>query len=264
MTLNSAVVTIFSHTEELIPSEIMSLRQCVSVLGQHMIRLIVPEGLNHAAYLRVAPKLEIKPLPAVHFESLESYNKLKLSQVLYRDFADCEYLLTYELDSFVFRDELSHWAGQNWDYVGAPWFEGFADAVDHSPVLGVGNSGFSLRKISRCKLVIARVERLKYLRKLIGIGGLTYGQHAFDRIIQKVFGKVASKVTAGFHVPEDFFWAWAAPRLCKGFNIAPYEVARQFSFEVNPTRLYREIGRLPFGCHAWEKYDPEFWRSHIS
>ena len=32
----------------------------------------------------------------------------------------------------------------------------------------------------------------------------------------------------------------------------------------NPARLFRECGEtLPFGCHQWMIYEPEFWKARI-
>lgn len=42
------------------------------------------------------------------------------------------------------------------------------------------------------------------------------------------------------------------------------EEAADFSFEANPSYLFSIIGKLPFGCHAFEKYEyEEFWKKYI-
>ena len=52
------------------------------------------------------------------------------------------------------------------------------------------------------------------------------------------------------------------PRVCSFFTVPTPEEACDFAFEREPRFLYELNGRkLPFGCHGWEKYDPEFWRS---
>jgi hypothetical protein len=62
---------------------------------------------------------------------------------------------------------------------------------------------------------------------------------------------------------EDIFWSCAGARI-EGFRLAPHEVARHFSFEVNPERLFLECGnKLPFGCHKWMEYQPGFWKPLI-
>ena len=48
-------------------------------------------------------------------------------------------------------------------------------------------------------------------------------------------------------------------------SIKPEE-AIAFSFELSPSYLYKLNGNyLPFGCHAWYKYEYEnFWKQHIN
>ena len=43
-------------------------------------------------------------------------------------------MLIYQLDAFVFQDDLAYWCQQNYDYIGAPWlrdrdFTGLRDKV---------------------------------------------------------------------------------------------------------------------------------------
>jgi hypothetical protein len=67
-----------------------------------------------------------------------------------------------------------------------------------------------------------------------------------------------------FSQHEDIFWGLFAKRNFDWFKVAPFEESRKFSIELNPRPLFRLNGdKLPFGCHAWQKYDPEFWGPHI-
>jgi hypothetical protein len=48
------------------------------------------------------------------------------------------------------------------------------------------------------------------------------------------------------------------------FSVAPVEKAIGFSFEKLPQKLYNlNHNNLPFGCHAWFKYDFDFWEPFI-
>ena len=48
------------------------------------------------------------------------------------------------------------------------------------------------------------------------------------------------------------------------FKVASLEEGLRFAFEVSPKTCYEmNGGKLPFGCHAWAKYDPEFWKAHL-
>jgi Protein of unknown function (DUF5672) len=54
----------------------------------------------------------------------------------------------------------------------------------------------------------------------------------------------------------DIFWGQLVPKLVRNFRVAPPEVAVKFSWEVVPSRCYTlSNGDLPFGLHAWARYD---------
>ena len=63
---------------------------------------------------------------------------------------------------------------------------------------------------------------------------------------------------------EDYFWSDEARRFDAGFCVAPFEAGLAFGFEAAP-RLCLEFndGRLPFGCHAWPRYDRKFWEPYL-
>jgi hypothetical protein len=63
---------------------------------------------------------------------------------------------------------------------------------------------------------------------------------------------------------EDIFWGYEAKKYYPEFRIASVEASLRFAFEVAP-RLCFELNNhtLPFGCHAWHKYDREFWEPYL-
>lgn len=230
----------------------------------HPIRLVCPQALDIAEYKAIAPILVKDCVPSNWLATVQAYNRLKMSPRFYERYLDYEYLLTYELDCFVFHDELDHWCGRGWDYIGAPWFAGLADAQVDAAFLGVGNSGFSLRRVATMLEVVHTWKR-------IAADGEMF-RKAKQRNREKGFVRsqlAAAKAVAynNFHWPlnvrgknEDYFWGEEVPRRFPSYKVAPVGEAKRFSFEVNPSRLYREIGeQLPFGCHKWMTYEPEFW-----
>ena len=92
------------------------------------------------------------------------FNKLKESNLLYKKYKKYKYILFYELDAFVFRDELDYWCKKGFDYIGAPW-NGTHCYYD-TPINGVGNGGFSLRNI---KSAIKLLEKLRMKEVLSNI-----------------------------------------------------------------------------------------------
>ena len=218
--------------------EKVAYERCLSVLGEHDIVLVAPEGLGLDAY---SPYGKVRRFDASFFEDVGNYNRLMLSKEFYRSFLDYRYILMYQLDAFVFSDELLRWCAQGYDYIGAPWPDGvnlrpfpFRGArVLHSVfpfwnkeiTYFVGNGGFSLRNVRSC---IRLLDRLPLIAKL-------------------------------WNRNEDFFFAIHGLRQ-SWFRIPDWDVAQQFSVEKNPRGCYRNQQRLPFGCHGWRKWDIEFWR----
>jgi hypothetical protein len=265
----SVVVLLFTHKPGLQPHEESSLRQCYNVLGSHAIRLVCPSNLDVSSYRRTIPALQVDPIPAKWFSSIRQYNLLKSLPWLYHRYRQYNFMLTYELDAWVFRDEVAEWCERGWDYIGAPWFEGFYDCDETSPVLGVGNSGFSLRNIQAATRVFQQLRRDRIWRIVNSV--MTCRRSAmrdvasmrsascFYRPLEQALPAPLPSRTYN----EDLFWGVFVPRVVPEFRVAPYEVARYFSFEANARRLYAETGRLPFGCHKWNMLNHAFWRDHI-
>jgi len=257
------VVLVFAHSPAPEWHEKIALQQCCRVLGRHPIRMICPEGMDVSAYRRVVPELQFDFIPAHWQSSYRGYNRLKVVPYLYRRYAAFEYMLSYELDAFVFRDDLLHWCGQGWDYIGAPWFENDYWAAPDAAPAGVGNSGFSLRRthsmlrvlrsfghVIPVRTVLAdwrRAKRYSPGSLLLLFRRLTY-RNNFFHLLNDYEGN------------EDHFWGRFAADRFPWLRVAPHDTAKRFSFEVNAPRLYRELGdRLPFGCHKWATLSPEFW-----
>lgn len=260
------VITIFSHKEELSHLEKISLAQCYRVLGGHPMRLVCPRGLDTTSYTKIAPSLQIDKINPQHFGSLRAYNRLKILPAIYEKYRDYEFLLTYELDSFVFRDALVEWCEAGYDYIGAPWFHDFQHATEDSKVIPGGNSGFSLRRISSVLRITNSVKTIQPWRTTI---------HENLRLNVGVFKKALllgrALVGNNFHHSinqyaknEDIFWSVCAPERFKWFKVAPFSAAKRFSFDMLPRRLYSENDRtLPFGCHKWQESNLAFWKPFI-
>jgi hypothetical protein len=63
---------------------------------------------------------------------------------------------------------------------------------------------------------------------------------------------------------EDEFWSDAAQTYYPEFKVASFETGLHFAFEVAPKLCFELNHRtLPFGCHAWHKYDRDFWEPYV-
>jgi hypothetical protein len=165
----------------------------------------------------------------------------------------------------VFRDEMELWCNKGYDYIGAPWFEGNDTPTPENKLVGVGNSGFSLRKVQSVRDVLKSIYYKNPAEYTTG------GKNLLKAYIKTPYRWFRNRIGENYTVQkncelyEDVFFSYVVPREISYFKIAPIEEAMKFSFEVNPRHLYNLTkGTLPMGCHAWWRYDLDFWRPHIN
>jgi hypothetical protein len=240
-----------------------SFLQCMKVLGNYEIVLVQPEGLDNSYITEKFNAITVESFPKHYFQNIEGYNELLLSALFYERFLDSEYILIYQLDAFVFKDELDFWCDKNYDYIGAPWFFGYSEPLSND-FIGVGNSGFSLRKISSMRNAIQKIyfEEHKYFR-------ISKKKRFLDTIRMpldyfNIWRNKNNTIQIARHFNEDWFVSYVIPKHIVDFIIAPIDDAIKFSFEVKPDYLFDINNQmLPMGCHAWDKYNFEFWKPHI-
>lgn len=257
------IILVFAHKPQLDFHEQISLQQCYRILGKHPIRLVCPEGMDVSAFKLLAPSMVVDYIPGKWLESLQAYNRLKIHSWLYKRYTGFDFILTYELDAFVFRDELLDWCAQEWDYIGAPWFRGYYHAEPDAEPDGVGNSGFSLRRTA----AILKVSHTLRYQQTVGdvFAAWSHGEWSLKKSL------AALTIRNNFFSPfnkyygqEDLYWGKLVRGRLPWFRVPSHETARKFAFDGSPSRLYSECSnQLPFGCHGWNRVEPEFWREHI-
>jgi Protein of unknown function (DUF5672) len=237
----SVVIPIYKT--QLSPAERSSLNRCLEVLINHPITIICPDNLafDHLFFKNVQVKFEF--FEKIHFSSVETYSRLMLSPEFYWRFLKYKYILIYQLDAFVFKDDLLDWCNQGYDYIGAPWLE--EDYVQY------WSQNFTfLRRVLK-KLNIPFKSR-------VGNGGFSLRNVKKSLLILLLFSKQVAK----WEYYEDIFWAYFVTSYFPFFKVADPLTAIRFSFETYPEKCYELNNKnLPFGCHAWEKYNINFWRN---
>ena len=168
----------------------------------------------------------------MYLESVDSF---------YERFTDFKYILIYQLDAYVFKDELLYWCSKDYDYIGAPWIatpnKGFKKVLSlfdskkkkaRSEIFyKVGNGGFSLRKVS------THISNSKKMKSVIE--------------------QNLSRSKDDFRIMEDVFWS-SIPEHDSSFLIPDYKEGLQFAFDRKPElALKLNNNKLPFGCHGFEK-----------
>ncbi|WP_294140273.1 DUF5672 family protein [uncultured Sanguibacteroides sp.] len=240
-------------------TEIISLNQVVNVLKEYPKVIIKPDSLDITEVLDLYPDtFEVESFDDHYFAGIAGYNRLMLSCEFYERFLQVKYILIYQLDAFVFRDELTQWCQRGYDYIGAPWlcklkYRKFPlnlflklrgaiyslTGIKHRQqcFFKVGNGGFSLRKVDTC------------YRKTIEM--------------QSRIHTYLSRVGESSQFNEDVFWALEATKN-KDFSIPTWQEAIHFSFDLFPRICFQFAQKeLPFGCHRWNK-ELNFWKDHIN
>lgn len=205
--------------------EKMAFQQCRRILGRYAIILVVPDSMREGHY-PCDEKLIIERVPGSWMKSIAAYNEMMMKEAFYERFSSYRYILIYQFDSFVFSDKLLDFCQYGYDYIGSPWISGYFHYISpRKCVWKVGNGGLSLRKVN-----------------------------SFLALLK--LGKQKS-----YEGNEDVFFSISDN---EAFHVAPLEVALKFAFEREVERCYQLNNQeLPFGCHAWERYNPEFWKPLI-
>lgn len=252
----AVVVPAYRHLSD---DEKISMRQCVDVLGGHDIIVIHPERLDLTEDLQPWQSVVVKALRNEWFDGVKGYNSMLLSTEFYDLFSAYDYILIYQLDAYVFRNELDEWVAKGYDYIGAPWiikrglsyylFGGWMQALHRKlhPIgegenmvhahlaFSVGNGGLSLRRVSKMREMAEQFA---------------------DEISRLRFGEER-------RAAEDVFFSLVAGHRC-GLKKPGWREALAFAWESKPDYCMHTIGKLPFGCHAWSlpRYK-SFWKQYI-
>ena len=219
-----------------------SLDHSLAVLSNKRdIFFIAPETLDRQYYSEHYPAISFLAFNSSYFESIAGYNRLLLSSFFYEQFNHYEFLLVLQTDAIILRDELDSWCSQPFDYIGAPWPDGYELFVNAGRFEGnngkrvkvhVGNGGLSLRRVKKC------LSLLEEFREIVQVFELTGSS-------EDLFFSVMGALSEDFVIPNEM-------------------TASRFSLELKPSYYFAvNGGKLPMGGHAWWKYEPEFWQTII-
>jgi hypothetical protein len=270
----NVVIPIYKNFDQLTKSEVASLRQVVVVLNKFKIIIVCPESVRVRDYSSfsydLGVNLNYKFFDSKYFKGIGGYNKLLMSTIFYKSFKNTELILIYQLDAWVFADELDYWISKNYDYIGAPLFAGYGENEDYRFIDGQ-NGGVSLRNVSSALKILRRLKMLKFFHIMVRL--VSFNQKKSLKNLLRVFNikdrlKIADqdylRELFSDGVNEDYRWSYYIARTFSDFKIAPLEDSISFCFEVHPAYLYKlNNQRLPFAAHAWEKYEPLFWEKFI-
>ena len=264
--MDNVIVLIPLYRNYLEPFEEISLKINLNYLDGFTINFISPVKLkNDAIFIKLLEKykLDVVFFENKFFKNIAGYNKLMLDLHFYSTFKNYKFMLICQLDALVLSNNLQFWVDQNYDYVGAPWVVEDGESIYFD---SMGNGGLSLRKIDKFIEVLKSSDFYFNDKKFFFISNRVGFKNIF---LIKLFNKFKKR---GFKINflklylffyrsnEDYFWAFLAQFFTEEFNLASPNIALKFAFELSPKRCYEANNKqLPFGCHAWSKYDKNFW-----
>lgn len=237
----SLVIVIPIYSSTLTEDEERSANRLRSLCTNEDICVVAPEGLSLPSLLQ---DYRTERFESAYFDGIQGYNRLMMSELFYKRFATYEYMLIYQLDAFLFRNDLADWCDKGYDYVGAPWL------VKHK-YEGWGKCLLWLRSLPR-KLQGKPFLAIDFANK-VGNGGLSLRKVAsFMQVCHTQAPLMAQWIERSSfcrEYNEDCFWATR-----EGWSYPSAEEALRFSFDLAPQEAYRRNGRqLPTGCHGWSK-----------
>lgn len=267
-----------------VPTEMerKSFRQCLELLSNYDIAIVTHNGVNLDILSGIAAEydkeVKVELFDAHYFAGIAGYNSLCMDKAFYERFIDAyEYMLIYQLDAWVFSDQLQEWCSKGYDYVGAPFFFYDDDKQPTKLLVGVGNGGLSLRRLQYCIDVLNLPKYLPYLTPSFLLKRCCFAYRYVGSPMWKTLLRFVkySIVSFGWHntlswlirnVNEDYVFSCYTDN---SWFMTPHlpspKEASTFAFEINPSYLYELNGKeLPFGCHAFEKYEYDtFWKNFI-
>lgn len=262
MSSTKVAIVIPTHKSSLNSDDLISLKHLRKFLNGYDKYFVIPEKVSSKKFNQNGFKY--LKFPNNFFGTWRGYNELLLQKGFYKNFEKYDFILIYQLDVLVFSDQLLEWCNSGYDYLAPPWFRPVIGTLTHKKGLppSGGNGGFSLRKVKSALKVLKEVEKR-----------VTRNSNS-DRI--RKFWMIWAILTGKSHqiwlnapadnypFAEDGFWSLEAPKYLSSYKVAPFKEALKFGFERFPRKCFQlSNNKLPFGVHAWKKYDEVFWKPYI-
>lgn len=234
----SCVVVVPVYQDKLDSESEFGLLRSLPNLSEYKIILLAPEELDLSYYKNYFGIDNEIRFDKKFFQSTESYSRLFLSEEFYERLCAYEFMLILQTDAIVLKPELDYWIDQGYDYIGAPWKLGYELPAEFL-------SKFNNKKLISCRFYV-------------GNGGLSLRRIKNNLELIRNFPDVAEfwRITGS---AEDLFFSCIG-LMSSDFRIPNIMTAARFSHETDPSYMYQLIGdQLPFGVHAWTKYDKQHW-----
>lgn len=235
MNKNKVCILIPIYKDELDEVEKISLKRLYDVIGNkdYHVYLISSPYVNIRNYEMFYPGIKRIKFKREFFNSSADYSRLLLSYNFYKRFAYYDYIQIYQLDGYIFNDNIEYWCNQDYDFIGGPIWNSH-HVWENTPC--IGNGGVSLRKTST-------------FLELFNPDGEFY----------KMYNKLFNNIPYG---NEDYF-------ICKilnnkyDLNLPTVDVAKSYSWDLDVDIADKSCnGNLPDFCHALHR-NIHYWKHKI-
>lgn len=172
--INECVICVINHKQDLQQYEQLSLLRiidfCYTNNILHNLCLVLPNNMDinmfWSKYINpflidkhIDNSISYLLLDHIAFSSLNAYNNmLSLSINFYGHFCGkYKYMLTYQLDGYIFDNQLEYFLNKQYDYIGGYYLPMYVNMMKYNEYENIDsehhlvmNSGVSLKKISFC------------------------------------------------------------------------------------------------------------------
>lgn len=228
----SCIIGIPIYKEHLSDNEKASLNQICSIIkDSYEICLICSEDISLDEYNAISEKNNVKLSTLYcakqYFAGTKEYSFMLETTEFYKCFSEYQYLMIYQLDGWIFKNDLQKFIELDYDYYGSPWKLGSFGFNDDT----VGNGGVSLRKVSKFIEACQKFESDDFKKQYV------------DK--------------------EDLFFCKTMQSKI-GLKKAPVRISAGFAITSNPPYFrYKYIDKqLPMCVHAFDKY-MQYWDNDI-
>jgi hypothetical protein len=253
-------IIIFPVYKSLKDIEISAFIQAVEMTPDYEHVFIAPRSMVFDSSFDKLKNIEVVRFDDHYFESIKGYNRLMLAKEFYSAFSGYDYMLIHQSDAYLFKPELDYWIKKGFGYIGAPW-------IKPGKILLVD---FYKQLMKLVPFIFSVNARRRYIvRNNVGNGGLSlrklsYFIYVLDHVPEKILNTYLESDERDYN--EDVFWSLEAPKVYsdRHMKIPGWREALLFSFETDPEWSYKKTKQqLPFGCHAFERNKPAFWKQFI-
>lgn len=228
---------------------------------------VMPKGVSFP--IKHPSIIKTEYLDPSYFKSVHATNKYYLNKQFYKRFIVYEYMLLFELDCLIVKDNLSYWLNKNYSYIGAPTVKkSLLHFSNRAPrkLKYFCNGGFSLRKISHFINVLESDKfyflnnytwrELKRFKRILDFSNL-YFKSKKSKNPSQFFARF-------FYLNEDVFWSYFAKLFDKNFKCpspSNLQYMANFAIDTGPEFVRTQINeKHPFAYHKLFAYNLKLWQ----